>query len=320
MRKLIPTILAATVLVVLSLNAHIDADSAPGGEDLKTTADGLRTSLLSGTTTELFNKLAPWLRGRASLNRETFVARIQASVDEVTDGLPEGIQSEYAQHTRDSIAKSARERDPAKRLGVSTFEDYAKLAPEDMYALDIGQLMLQDDADLKEHREAKWYEVDRAIYNTTERLKWDQEANPVERTYGKVAFVNQFDDAIVVTCVFEGSTWRVEDFRARIGALRCHLRGSQLMSDPMMRIVRQEAKEQHRLEGEQLMGSGRDYSRIEWAKTGNVPKKFTASMKADEFEEELHGKFFTVRDTIYKKPDMERNAIVVDPVDDESLG
>src|SRR5690606_24620094 len=73
-------------LMLLALTAHSPAQAQnPGGDALQKTAAGLRDALLNGTPDELFNKLAPWMRGRVEL----FDERLPEQLREYKEKMPE---------------------------------------------------------------------------------------------------------------------------------------------------------------------------------------------------------------------------------------
>jgi hypothetical protein len=282
----------------------------PGGDALKTKADKLREALLNGTTQELFNKLPSWLRGRGEL----FTERLPQMVDEEVAKAPEDTRDDFRKQLKEGIARRVHSRDPGDTLGVKTYEDVLKLKAADLYALDIGQLRLQANDKLKPNREAKWHEVDRAVYEAEAKVAWTNGPKHGTRTYGAISFMNRFNDAMEVTCVAEGDTWQVIAFSAKVGKRNLKLDGSELMKDPMIPLIEKEVLDAQRSEGEQLLGSARDYSRVQYSKTGVPPKKLTDSTKLDYFE----GIYFKVRDKVYKKPDALRGALVAEPIDEES--
>ncbi|MCA8911452.1 MAG: hypothetical protein KDB82_07090 [Planctomycetes bacterium] len=312
MRNAILTVLAGVAL--LACISYTGADpvhaEGPDGDALAEKAGKLRNALLSGTTDELFNQLPSYLRGRGELFKEGIPELIE---NELAD-FPEEKRDEFRGKLQESIVERAQSRDPAGKLGVKTFDDILKLKAADMYAMDVGQLRLQADADLKANREAKWHEVSRDVYEAEDDIAWTQGPKHGTRTYGAISFMNHFKDAMQVTCVAEGDSWQVIDYALRVGKRDLRLDRSELVKDPMVPLIDEEVLSYKRAEGEQLLGAARDYSRVENAKNGTPPKKLSDGVELDTFE----GMYFRVRDKVYKKPDANRGAIVAEPVDEKS--
>lgn len=315
MKKLAATFVAVLALLSLASPAPVEAQATPSGDALKTVADNLRNALLSGTPEELLNQLAPWLRGRVEL----FDERLPDELKEMLEEFPEEERAEFEEMFKAAMVEDAAIRDPKGVLGIKTFDDILALSPAQMYSMDLGHLQFHADEEVAAHRTAKWHEVNRAIFTRTEDLEWTDE-DEIERTYGKISFVNRFLDIIEITCVAEGSTWQVIDFNTMIGDWDLELFESEMMEDPTFEIFEGEVVDAKRSEAEQLLGSARDQARVEYAKTGAAPKALTDSMSEEDFEAYFTGVYFKLRARIYKKPDMERGAIVAEPVDDESLG
>lgn len=314
MRKMI--VCSFTALMLLALTAHSPAQAQnPGGDALQKTAAGLRDALLNGTPDELFNKLAPWMRGRVEL----FDERLPEQLREYKEKMPEKMREEYEKELQKALVEDMADRDPEGKLGVKVYDDVIKLSAAQMYSLEIGQLVLQANADLKDRRAAKWHEVERAIYQAQEELEWD-EGETVLRTYGKVGYVNRFMDSLVVTCVADGETWQVVQFKAVIGDWDAVMDDNELMANPLNELEAVAAAEAKRSEAEQLMGSARNQCRVHYSKTAIEPKLLSDTMNGVTLEDAFGGVYFSLRDKVYKKPDMSRGAIVAEPNEDDSLG
>ncbi|MCA8936302.1 MAG: hypothetical protein KDB68_08840 [Planctomycetes bacterium] len=312
MKKLTLSLLVAVALLGLVENTDVVKADAPSGDALHEKADGLRKALLSGTSDELFNKLAPWLRGRCDLFKE----RLPDLLEEELADAPADERGQWETELHNNIIERITDRDPAGKLGVKTFEDVLKLSAANMYAADVGQLRLQADEELKPNRDAKWHEVDRAIFTAEEKLKWAPKGALATRTFGTIAFVNRFNDTMEVTCVGDGNAWQVISFKAQIGTRNVKSDGTELVKDPIFKIVDKELRAAKRSEGKQLLGAARDHLRVQWARDGSVPKKISDSTELEYFD----GVYFKLRDTVYKKPDADRGAVVAEPIDDEELG
>jgi hypothetical protein len=318
MRKFAATVVCALFLCVAA-TAPIEAGGAPGSDALKTAGDGVAVALMTGTPDELFNRIAPWLRGRAELFKE----RLPDELEKILEEFPEERRAGFKKELEAAMLADVKTRDPDGALGVESMEDIIGLSAAQMFSLDLRHLQLQADEKLKANRGARWHEVNRAVYTRMERLDWGEaDEGEVQRTYGKIGYANRFKDSLVVTCTAEGDNWFVVDFSLRMGDWELALSDSDLMRDPMPEIVAgaDNSLEAKRAEGEQLMGSARNQARVEFARKGTAPKALTDSISEEEFEGLFTGRYFKLRASIYKKPDMERGAIVAEPVDDESLG
>lgn len=315
MKKLTLAMLAGVLMLGLSYQTpEIAKAEEPSSDALKTTCEGLRNSLLNGTAAELFNKLAPWLRGRAELWDEC----LPDYSKEMFKDHPEEMRADLEKSLRSSLVDEAKRGDPADTLKIKTFEDVLALDAATMYSLDIGQMRMQADESADVRRAAKWHEVNRATYKANRTVAGQLSDEPVEQLVGIISFANRFHDIVLVSCVAAADTWQVTGFWAILGDWHLDLNDSEMMVDPTIKNIEANTEAAKKTEAEQLMGSGRDHSRVQYAKTGSAPKQFSDSM--EDFEDMFTGVYFKLRDTIYKKPDMERGAIVAEPVDDEDLG
>ncbi|MBZ0135512.1 MAG: hypothetical protein K8I27_03935 [Planctomycetes bacterium] len=299
MRKVIAVSLAAMFLFALTWQPA--QAQAPGGQALHNKADSLRLALLSGTPEEFYNALAPWMQGRIDLSTEEFVGTVKDFLKDLDADKRAKSEREFLEELKDD--------DPNGVLGITSFDDLAKLSSAKFLALEFGTPKMQASADLKENREARWHEVERLVFTAKEEVEHNGEYVEADVTRGLVRFATIRGDSISVHAVADGDAWQVVDLELKLGAdLALKLSDQDMISAPATAT-----RDARRSEGEQLMGAARDWSRVEYAKTGTAPTKLT---RAGDFE----GKYFKVRETVYKKPDMERGAIVAEPVEDEALG
>ncbi|MCC7510827.1 MAG: hypothetical protein IT464_15800 [Planctomycetes bacterium] len=78
-----------------------------------------------------------------------------------------------------------------------------------------------------------------------------------------------------------------------------------------------------RKKAEDVLGSLMSWARVAYAKTGVEPKTLTGDMDGGGCKvspDGLKDDHYQVRDVVYKKPDMERGALVCEPLKDEKLG
>lgn len=310
MKKLAATLAVACLVLATGVyvpsNAH--AQTAPGGDDLATTASRFRTAYLTGTPEELFNSLAPWLQGRANLYDERFVDFLEEMVEPIED---EAERAEFLQALKDGWVDDMRMYDPADKLGLKTFDDAVALSPSQMVALELSQYRVQGREEVAAHRNARWHEIHRRIYT--------EEEDGALVTYGEVVYRNKFKDEIEVICAADGDAWQIVDFNGQIGEEFLMLELSISLTDPRdMFDSEEEEGFSPTEEAEQLMRSGRGYARVQYAKTAEAPRKFSDSLK--NFEEEFTGEYFKLRNKIYKKPDMDRGAIVAEPLEGDDWG
>ena len=306
MRKLTAGLMAALAILAIAVHEPTQAQAAPSGDALAETAAKFRKAYLNGTPDELFNSLAPWLQGRANLFDEGLLGYF----DGILADLDEEMRAEFEKQLREGWVKDMKRYDPADKLGIKTFDDVVALSPAQMVAVELNQFRVQGREEIAEHRNAKWHETNRRIYTEID--------DETLTTFGEVVFRNKLKDRITVTCVADGNRWQVVDFSGRVGEEFLERELSMSLYDPDDVYEGEDTTSEARTEAEQLMGSGKDYARVQYAKTAEVPKKFSDTI--EDFEDEFTGEYFKLRDTIYKKPDMVRGAIVAEPVDDENLG
>jgi len=300
--KKVSLVLAAAVLFLLAgAQVRVHAQAAPDGEALFSRADGVRKALLTGTHDELYNSLAPWLRGRAELNLE----KVQDMLAEHLAGLtPEKRAQDEKEFLRD-----LEKADPEGKLGITSFADLQKLSAAKFLALELKTPMLQSSAELKPNRDARWHQVERTIYSATEEMEVNGEWLEVQRTRGYVRFANKLGNQCTVHAVAEANVWQIVDFELNLGDdSRISLSDADFIDEEG---VEGNTRDARRAEGEQLLSSARDWSRVQYSKTGEAPKTISATQDLKSFE----GTYFRVRDTIYKKPDAERGGLVVEPIE-----
>lgn len=306
MKKLTLAMLASVLLFGLAYQTpEIAKAEEPGSDALHEKADAVREALLSGTPEELFNKLAPWLQGRAKLSD----ARWPMEFEEANSGTKLAVG-------RESVLERVRKLDPGNTLGVKTFADYVALEAPELVALQSGMLLIQSDESAAEARKAKWFEVDRAVYTAKESHRLINRGKEIERTHGQIIFMDQFEHIIVVEAVSDGDTWHILRATGDLGAREFDTDACDVLADPVEMYVQKGLRDAKRAEAEQLLGSARNHCRVQWSKDASVPKKISDATELEHFE----GKYFKLRDTVYKKPDADRAAVVAEPIDDEELG
>ena len=312
-KKLIPSLLAALLLVGLTWESpDVAQSSGPDSDLLLIQADAIREAVLNGTPEEFFNKLAPWLQGRAKLFRE----RLPRELDAILSKSPETERNEERSRLEKKLLTRLQKLDPQNTLGIESYEDYFELKAPQLVALETGQLRVHYDESAKDAREASWYEVDRTVYTTSESKKLVNRGREFERVCGEITFMDEFDHVFVVEAVAAGNGWHIVRAGGDFGRRECDTEGCPVLSDPFEEYVERSVRDAKRVEGEQLLASARDYCRDTYSEDKSPPTKLSDGTELDTYE----GAYFRIRDTIYRKPDMLRGAIVAEPVDDEDLG
>lgn len=309
MKKLATTALAALMVLALGYESPSAAQGGtPSGDSLHAQADGLRKAFLSGTPDEFYAKLAPWMQGRAELSAEKWSDKMTAELADESKEDQERLKREFI--------NDFKKWDPAGLIGIDSWEEFLDISAAKIVALEMQMSKLRADEETAERRNARWHQVRRTIYTRTEKFVVEDEWIDVQRTHGVVMFMNRFDDTFEVQAVAEGDTWRVVEVSVGIAGGDIKLTDSKFLEEPDAGSVRSGSLSTVRAEGEILMGSARDVARVEYSKTGEVPKKFSDWIEVSELE----GEHYRVRDTIYKKPDADRGAVVVEPIENKVAG
>lgn len=302
MKNIASTTLAALVLVAAGITGTPQAQPAAGGDALQSQAERVRDALLKGTHEEFFNAIAPWLQGRVRLNQEDTATQLKALREK-----DPAFEKEFARDLEQHLY-GANGLDPGKLSGVKTIDDVINAKPSVVLALRYGMYQLRGTEVLKERLSANWHLVDRRI-GTTDNGSLIQQVGIVR--FGSA----KFHDMIEVRCVAEGTAWQVVDVRVGIDTRQLDFENCPALDNPIAtaQLWKAELREM-RQEAEQMLGSLKDQTRVSYAKLGTAPKTLTGDARVSA--EELTGYYFKVRDKVYKKPDLERAALVAEPLEE----
>jgi hypothetical protein len=303
-------LVAAIAIAVAMHNPSIDAQQeAPSGDQLQAKAVKARDALLKGTPAELYDALAPWVRGRVDLLHERGMLDLEKRA---ARGKEQG-------KTEDEVAaevlKQMHMRDPGDVLKLRTMADLKALKPAHMLAMVTEKLAFQADKDVAERRGARWHLVDRSVLQAEERRQF-RNSMKVYKTYGTVMFASVHGDRIEITAQADSGTWEVIDFSAKVGDWELNLN----VPDPSEAQLGFGPSSAHRAEAEQMLGSLRNQTRVAFAKMGESPTTLTAEMNAREMgtgvhADELVGQYFTVRDVVLSQGNLSNStaALIADP-------
>lgn len=308
MKRILTAALVAIALVctlAVHENPTTAQDSPPRGDTLQSKADKVRDGLLTESPDNLFAAFAPWIRGQYDLTRE-----------KVSDSLDKQIEKERAKGATDDeiagkILKDLHRKDPADVLKLRRLGEIKSLSAAKLFALMNDVLVPRGDKDFEKHRSARWHTVNRSIFEAEEPTEF-RNAKRITKTYGTVKFQNKLDDTIEVACVAEGDSWEAVGFTARICKVDLRL------VDVMQDNIDASTRDARRSEGEQLLGAMKNRVKVAWAKLGELPKKLTGTMTLKDRgcgvqEEELDGRYFTVRDTVLHGDNV-KFALIVEPL------
>lgn len=278
---------------------------------LQAKADAALKALLSGSDQDLFNALAPWIRGRMELNHEIWHDRTAEQLKKADKDKKAALEKE--------MLKSIHEHDPGDRYKVRTLEDVLALKSHQMFALAVGHGKLQGDSKLNSRVAARWHLVDRKVYHSDKRAEAGTKESRI-RSYAEVQFANKHEDSVTVHCAAESETaWFVESIEGKVGPLKL----SVTMQNPVgMTAAMRDAQ---RAEGEQMLNSMKNQARVYYAKTGENPLTFTGGMNDNGCAvdaAELEGVYCRVRDKLwYKKRSDSTVALVCEGTEgNEDLG
>lgn len=282
---------AAICALVLSTGDTRQAQTAiEPPNQLQAKADAALHALLTGSDQDLYNALAPWIRGRMELNHEIWQDRTAEQLKKADKDKRAALEKE--------MLTSIHEHDPGDRYKVRTLEDVLALKSHQMFSLAVGQGKLQGDSKLKGRIAARWHLVDRKVYHSDKRAEAAGKETRI-RSYSEVQFANKHEDSVNVHCVAESETaWFVESIEGKIGPLKL----SVTMQNPVgMTAAMRDAR---RAEGEQMLNSMKNQARVYFAKTGENPLTFTGGMNANGCgvdPSELEGAYCRVHDKVWFK-------------------
>lgn len=301
MKNVVSTALAALVLVAASVTGTPSAQPAATGDALQAQAERVRSALLTGTPDEFFNAIAPWLQGRVRLNQEDTVEQL-TNLRDKSPGFAEDFKKELEEHLYGQGGM-----DPDRQSGIKTLDDVINARPALVFAVRYGFFRVRAE-NMKTRVSKRWHLVDRSVGSASQ--------GRLNQQVGAVRFGSAgHHDMIEVRCVAEGTQWQVVDVRVNMGALELDFEGCPALNNPIDDAVEWRSQiAEIREEGEQMLQAYKNQTRVYFAKHGKAPATLVADCGADA--EDLEGVFFTLRDKVYKKPDTERSALVVNPMDD----
>ena len=306
MKKIAATLICAVLLTCFATtSSQADGDRTTGAT-LQTKAETVRDTLLKSDSQALYDSLAPWIQGQLKLD----CVAVRKEARYLRDNAREGDISRI--NGLLSLYHGANESD-------DLLNEFCDVSPALYLKLALG---LVHNFDLPAEPE-EWLTTERII--ATEDISnphWMLGENS-RRRVGVVQFSHPDSwRRITVRCVDETDSWQVVDLSLGFGPDLSDVLTKSGVKNVRLDIASPEWRrvEKCRAEGEQLLGSGRDYSRVEYSKDGIAKKAFTEFMSEEDFESSFSGFYFKLRATLYKKPDMERGAIVAEPVNDDSIG
>ncbi|MBZ0136234.1 MAG: hypothetical protein K8I27_07670 [Planctomycetes bacterium] len=253
------------------------SSGAMAGAGLLEAAEQARDALSTADYKSLYNLLDASARGQVALCHEKFVQHLDSS--DMTD---------------EQAKNFAEAHDPGGHFGVNSLTGLRNLTEVQFFGLLSGLLDLQSQRP-PEVLVLRWHLVSKGIglmqpssrtLRRMDLLAWG----------GAAAFQNRADETIVLSFSLEGSDWKLTFFRIDTQTGQVDFEDvAKQSNDWDSDVYKYSSVERARMsEGEQLLGSARDFSRVEYSKTAEtdaVAKKFPEFVESGYFE----GKYYHVK-------------------------
>ncbi len=278
---LMVAMLAALCLFSLRDNTQAQFGSKadqPNDAALEATARAAQASLDSGDYEGLFKLLAPWMQETTQLMHDTAIASLGTSAEDDAD-----------------VKAQAAALDPGNKLGVDSVARLKALTTPEFFGLVSGVLEYAHS-----QKAGKWYMV-----YLGEGLQEERRNRSSILPWGStVAFQRVDTSKLTVSLRSFNGEFRVADFSISFRGERT-LVLSEAVSPSGSSSSGMFGTSARVEEGEILLGSARDWSRVQYSKTGKAPAKL-------EDPEHFEGKYYSVQEEIHVIDDA-RAALVAQP-------
>lgn len=308
MRKLIALMIAAGLVLAFSLQSPAMAQEAPGANELEAVAKEVRAGLVAPTPSQLYDKLTPGRKGQIDMLQ----ARAKRAV---ANGQLSWKDLDKTLHRKDGL-------DPAKKLGLKDATAFTALTPAQFCCLFLGLYRVAADEGLAARMKDQWFMTRRAVGAVM--IDMDVKRDPLTvltETGGEVRYESIDGLKVRVTCIAEGLVWLVHDITLEVPKQKFTL--SEQLSDANKFVMgpNEEARKAKAGEGEQLLGSMKNHLRVAYAKINSIPDKLVGAVGSGGcgvVEDELLGKYYKCRDTVYVARDT-KYALAAEPVNEADL-
>ncbi|MCZ7608143.1 MAG: hypothetical protein M5U25_19275 [Planctomycetota bacterium] len=253
------------------------SNDAMAGAGLVEAAESARDALSTADYKALYNLLDAGARGQIALCHEKFVQHVDAS--EMTD---------------EQAKNFAEAHDPGGHFGVTSVTQLRNLTEIQFLGMVSGLLAVQSERSA-ETLSLRWHLTNRSVglMQPASRMLRKMDMIPWG---GAVIFQNRADESLMLVFALEGSVWKLTYFRMDTEQGDLDFEDiAKLSGNWDSDLYRFTSVQRARMaEGEQLMGAARDYSRVHYAKTGEVD---AVAKKFPEFIEggDLAGKYYHVK-------------------------
>lgn len=273
--------LGLCLLLALALMHESPAaqESDPNRAGTRAMGEKIRSALVSGDYNTVYSNLRPAARGRVALLHEIFVHQLA--------------ESDFDDNKAAALAKDL---DPSGKLAMQGTADLRALSEVDFFGLASGLLRFAATRKV-EQASLAWHLVEQGTAYQSEFFGEEVAGLQFYTSGLAVAYANRAGEQIGVLFEREGGallivgfTIQAEDQELTLDALGKESGGT--LNRLLQGATTLSAK---RSEGEQLLGSARDYCRVEYSKTGDaaaVSKPFAELVEEGTFD----GEYFTVRE------------------------
>lgn len=257
-------------LCLFSLRDNTQAQFGPKADQpndaaMEATARVTQASIDSGDYEGLFKLLAPWMQETTQLMHDTAIASLGTSADDDAD-----------------VKAQAETLDPGNKLGVDSVARLKALSTPEFFGLVSGMLEYAHS-----QKPGKWYWV-----SLDEGLSEDRRNRSNVLGWAITVVFQRVDTTTLKVSLrsFNGE-FRVVDFSISDSDER-RLVLSDAVSPGGSKTHGMFGSSARVSEGEQLLGSARDWSRVQYSKTGTAPAKL-------ENPEQWEGKYYSVLEDIH---------------------
>lgn len=272
MSKLAAVMLVAVVGVLMLASSESGSGQAMPTSDLAA-GKGLREAtqkfikaFQAGDHEGMFSQMASWRQDGTALEKEKFES-----------ALSSGALSD------EKLQKLIARNDPKGTLKLKNADSMRALSPQQYFALMARFVAALGTRDAN-NQKMQWYEVDRAVGLIEPTRRPDGNRSRVMPWGGTSTWENAAGESFTFVLAIDDNRWAVDSVEVKLTTGRA---SSTLLSggtDP-----------QAIKEGEQLLGSARDFSRVQYSKTGRSPGNIYDFTDEDTFT----GANYLVQGTIH---------------------
>jgi hypothetical protein len=286
-------LLALAALKQDSVAQMAPANDAMSGAGLAEAGEKTRQALMDGDYKTLYGMMDVAAVGQMALLQEKFIVALDES----------GMSDEDAK-------KFAEQLDQRGEFAIQGVNGLRNLTEVEFFGLMSG-ILTSRTARPVENAALRWHLVGKGVGVQEPRNK-KLRRMAIMNWVGGLVYSNRKDESVSLLFTLDGKDWKLTYYE--VDAKGADFDFAKLLeyADKWDKVsFKWTGTSRARMaEGEQLLGSVRDATRVQYSKTGVAPKKISDFQKLASFE----GEYYAIEDTVYKVSDQEA-AVFVKPGD-----